>query len=227
VVSWFLCGLATEMKTSRTYSFLFFLLFAVRGFGRCNISKYTYDWSLATYEGALRTDSDFWRYQKQTKFLLTNGLALQLAYGKCKAYMKNLIVWKAGRYGPIDDIHTREVMCNKFCLESDRIHQEAIDSSGCSCLALSTQPNEPSYISPGDWCRHNTGRMECDELGFCGYWQCRIDDFMCPRYEYNKRYILFAGKGNCKNSGSKFSQLSLSSLSLLLSLGLVVVALLY
>jgi hypothetical protein len=215
------------MKASPYLPFLLFLSSTVTVFGRCNVSKYTYDWSLATYQGKLRTDSDFWRYQKQTKFVLTNGLALQLAYSKCKAYMRNLIVWKAGRFGPIDDIHTRDVMCNKYCLESDRIHQEAIETSGCSCLALSTQPDESSYISPGDWCRHNSARLQCDDLGFCGYWDCRIDDFMCPRYEYNKRYILFAGKGNCKNSGSKFSQPSLFSFSLFISIGLVVLALLY
>jgi hypothetical protein len=193
----------------------------------CNLTKYTSDWSLATYDGTLRTDSDFWRYQKQVKFILTNGLALQLAYGKCKSYMTNLITWKAGRFGPIDDIHTREVMCNKFCLENDRLHQQALAASGCSCLQLSTQPNEPSYISPGDWCRHNTGRMQCDELGFCGYWECRIDDFMCPRYEYNKRLIRYAGKGNCKNSSFRLSSSSSTFLSLLLSICLILFGVLY
>lgn len=200
---------------------LLVVLFCPHVASRCNLTKYTNDWSLASYQGTLRTDAEFWRYQKQVRFVLTNGLALQIAYGKCKAFMRNLVVWKAGRHGPIDDIHTREVMCNKFCLENDRLHEQALEASSCSCLQLSTQPDEPSYITPGDWCRHNTGRMQCDELGFCGYWECRIDDFMCPRHEYNKRLIRYAGKGNCRNSASKLSSSYATLLSLLLSIGLI------
>lgn len=184
----------------------------------CNSSIYFYDWSNTAYAGPLRKDSEFWRYQKQTKFILTNGLALQLAYSKCKSHMKSLIYWKAGRFGVIDDIHTRVVMCNKYCLENDRLHQEAMTQSNCNCLQLSTQPGEVSYVFQGDWCKHNTGRMQCDILGFCGFWNCRIDDFMCPRYEYNKRDIRFAGKGNCKNSSSKIQQPSIIILLLILSI---------
>lgn len=202
-----------------------FLFWIYTASSTCNVSKYKYDWSQATYEGKLRTDSEFWRYQKQAKFVLTNGLALQLAYSKCKAHMRSLIVWKAGRFGPIDDVHTWEVMCSKFCLENDLLHEQAIAASGCSCLKLSTQPNEPSFISPGDWCRHNTGRMQCDELGFCGYWDCRIDDFMCPRHEYNKRLVKYAGQGNCRNSAVHL--LPSLPLSLMISIALVAVGLLY
>ncbi len=164
----------------------------------CNHSRYEV-WKNEDYTGNLRFDPEFWRYQSQKKFILANALALQLAYGKCVAYIQNLIVWKAGRSGPIDDITTYGVMCNKFCLESDTIHEIAMEISGCSCLELSTQPNEVSYTLDGDWCRHNTGRLQCDMLGFCGVWDCRIDDFMCPRYEYNKRHIQYAGPGDCIN----------------------------
>merc|ERR1719453_78908 len=106
--------------------------------------------------------------------------------------MVNLIEWKAGRMGPIDDQTTWEVMCSKFCLENDAIHEAAISASGCSCLELSTQADEVSYKLEGDWCRHNSGRLQCEVLGMCGFWECRIDDFMCPRYEYNKRSIPYA-----------------------------------
>lgn len=189
----------------------------------CNISKYKGDWSEIDYEGDLRFDPDFWRYQTQQQFLLSNELALQLSFGLCKASMESLIVWKAGRHGPVDDITTYDVMCSKFCLENDIIHQEAMEYTGCSCLELSSQPGDSSYIVEGDWCTHNTARMQCDILGFCGFWECRIDDFMCPRYEYNKRYIQYAGPGTC-NSAPSFGAMTLSLASLLMT-GLVTIIL--
>lgn len=156
------------------------------------------------YTGSLLRDPEFWRYQTQLQFVLTNGLALEIAYTLCRQRMETLITFKAGRAGPVDDITTHGVMCHKFCLENDVIHQDAIKYTKCSCLELSTQPHEVSYSVEGDWCKHNTGRMECDILGFCGFWECRIDDFMCPRYEYNKRSIKYAGSGDCKNAAEKY-----------------------
>lgn len=175
-------------------------------FSACNITKYRVDWSDTDYDGSLRYDPEFWRYQTQHQFKLSNGLALQLAYGLCKAHMDSLIEWKAGRHGPVDDITTHDVMCSKFCLENDIIHQNAMDYSDCSCLELSSQPSDSAYVIAGDWCYHNSGRMQCEILGFCGFWECRIDDFMCPRYEYNKRTIPYAGQGNCKNPASRLDQ---------------------
>lgn len=172
----------------------------------CNISKYKGDWSEIDYEGNLRFDPDFWRYQTQQQFLLSNELALQLSYGLCKASMESLIIWKAGRHGPVDDITTYDVMCSKFCLENDILHQNAMEYTGCSCLELSSQPGDSSYIVEGDWCTHNTARMQCDILGFCGFWECRIDDFMCPRYEYNKRFITYAGPGHCSAAPPSFER---------------------
>mmetsp|Transcript_26623 Transcript_26623/g.39553 ORF Transcript_26623/g.39553 Transcript_26623/m.39553 type:complete len:208 (+) Transcript_26623:83-706(+) len=182
----------------------------------CNVSKYLYDWSNIDYNGDLRFDPEFWRYQTQRQFQLSNGLALQLAYGLCKAHMDNLIDWKAGRHGPVDDITTHGVMCSKYCLENDEIHLRAMDYSDCSCLELSSQPGDSAFVVEGDWCRHNTGRMQCEILGMCGFWECRIDDFMCPRYEYNKRSIPYAGPGHCRNAGSMIQP------SLLLSIGIAV-----
>ena len=174
-------------------------------FGTCNMTKYR-QWLNTDFNAPIRTDPEFWRYQTQRQFKLSNGLALQLAYGLCKAHMYSLIEWKAGRHGPVDDITTHGVMCSKFCLENDRIHVEAMDASGCSCLELSSQPGDSAYVIAGDWCRHNSGRMECEILGFCGFWECRIDDFMCPRYEYNKRTIPYAGEGDCRNFASRLGQ---------------------
>jgi hypothetical protein len=168
----------------------------------CNATKYLM-WREERYQGQLQNDPNFWRYQTQAQFVLTNDLALQIAYGLCRHNMKSLIEFKAGRLGPVDDQTTYDIMCANYCLENDIIHEEAMDISGCSCLELSTQPGEDSYTYLGDWCRHNTGRMECDLLGFCGVWECKIDDFMCPRYEYNKRTIEFRGPGHCTSSSAR------------------------
>lgn len=175
------------------------LLCCTTTLARCNRTRFG-EWRLERYQGQLQNDPKFWRYQTQAQFVLTNDLALQIAYGICRHNMKSLIDFKAGRLGPIDDQTTYDIMCANYCLENDIIHEEAMAISGCSCLELSTQPGEDSYHVIGDWCRHNTGRMQCDILGFCGIWECRIDDFMCPRYEYNKREIQFRGAGSCFNS---------------------------
>jgi hypothetical protein len=168
----------------------------------CNKTLYSI-WLNQRYTGKLQGDPTFWRYQTQQQFQLKNGLALQIAFGLCKQYMKSLIVFKAGLLGPIDDGTTHDIMCHKFCMENDNIHLAAMGASGCSCLELSTQTNEVSFRTPGDWCKHNTGRLQCSILGFCGFWECRIDDFMCPRYEYNKRFIEFKGLGSCKGAATR------------------------
>lgn len=80
-------------------------------------------------------------------------------------------------------------MCSDVCMESDVIHQLGMEASDCSCLDLSTDN--------GNWCQHNTGRLLCSQMGYCGVWECRIDDFMCPRYEFNKKQIFMKGYGSC------------------------------
>ena len=30
---------------------------------------------------------------------------------------------------------------------------------------------------------HNTAKLLCAKIGFCGVWTCSEDDFMCARYE--------------------------------------------
>ena len=162
----------------------------------CNLTAFA-NWVNLNYVGNLKTDATFWRYQTQTAFQLQNSLALKLAFGLCSQNFLALQTFKAGRIGPIDDQTTYTVMCGKYCMEMDLIHQTGIDISGCSCLELSTQAGAPSYTQPGDYCIENSARMQCSLLGFCGVWNCRIDDYMCPRYEYNKRHIEFMGPGSC------------------------------
>ncbi len=167
----------------------------------CDMTKYK-DWQSTIYQGKLISDPNFWRYQLFPTFKLTNSLAIELAVASCKNKFNLLQSFKAGRNGPIDIQSGYKVMCKDDCLESDALHQAAMSQSGCSCLELSTQPTDTSYHTEGDWCQENSARLLCSETGYCGVWNCRIDDFMCPRYEWNKKIIPFKGPGHCDRSSS-------------------------
>lgn len=178
----------------------------------CDLDKYT-AWKNTAYGGPLAKDSSFWIYQVQPDFSLTNGLAMELAVAACTNRFTLLHTYKAGRSGPITIQDTYKVMCKPDCLESDNLHYLAMQESGCSCLELSTQKTDTSYHIEGDWCNENTARMLCTLTGYCGLWNCRIDDFMCPRYEWNKKTIPLKGPGHCdRNSASSIRILSITAL---------------
>lgn len=173
-------------------------------FSQCNTTAFN-DWKQLTYKGPLKTDSSFWRYQTQTFFVLNNGLALDLAVSACSRLFDNLMTFKAGRMGPVDIQTAYKQMCNSLCLESDSLHQQALEYTQCSCLELSPQLDDASYTKEGMVCLQNSARLLCDKIGFCGIWNCRLDDFMCPRYEWNKKLIPYKGPGTCiRNSSSRF-----------------------
>ena len=164
----------------------------------------------------LLTDQCFWRYKTQLQFQLSNGLALDLAVAKCKERLTLLSQFRAGKSGPVDIQNIYKAMCKDECLQSDIMHQDAMTYTGCTCLELSTNKTDPSFRVEGDWCMHNSARLLCDLLGFCGIWGCRIDDFMCPRYEWNKKLIPLKGLGNCDRSqytGAELKAASLESVS--------------
>lgn len=182
-------------------SVLFFMYFVI--VSCCNITKFS-EWKKIEYTGSLATDSSFWRYQSQSFFVLRNELALPLLVSACKTKFKDLFDFRSGLMGPVDIQTSYKQMCSEVCLENDAIHQAAMIYTGCSCLELSTEEASSSYSVYGDFCLENSARLYCDLVGFCGVWECRIDDFMCPRYEYNKKHIPYKGFGNCdRSSGSK------------------------
>jgi hypothetical protein len=186
----------------------------------CSAAAYA-TWQSDPYTGILKSDENFWRYQTQEtdEFFITNGLAIELAVASCKNRFDLLKFYKAGRSGPIDIQNVYKVMCKTDCIEADSLHEEAMTASGCSCLELSTQPSSVSYHVEGDWCEENTARMMCSMVGFCGVWDCRIDDFMCPKYEWYKKNIALKGPGSCvRNSATSL----ISRDSFRFSLGLVV-----
>lgn len=171
----------------------------------CDLASFE-TWKSLKYTGSLANDPNFWRYQTQVTFVLTKGLALDLATAKCTDTLKILTDFKSGRTGPVDVQHVYKAMCNKYCLQSDLMHEDALTYTGCTCRELSIQPPQDpptaadrssSYRIPDEWCTQNSARLLCDILGLCGVWNCRVDDFMCPRYEWNKKYIPLKGKGNC------------------------------
>jgi hypothetical protein len=187
----------------------------------CDLSAYQ-QWKNQEYIGPLASDASFWRYQTQRdEIKLTNFLAMELAVAACTKRFDLLYYYLAGKMGPIDIQHSYKTMCRDVCLESDAIHEAAMAASGCSCLELSTQETDPSYHIQGDFCRANTARLLCDRVGYCGVWDCRIDDFMCPRYEWNKKLIPFKGMGTCVRGAA--TRTNRASVTLTLGLSMLVV----
>ena len=79
----------------------------------CNKTLY-YMWRELNYDGFLATEPSFWRYQAQTQFKLSRGLALDFAAQKCKAKLTDLVLFKSGRHGPGILLHNyREIFL--FC----------------------------------------------------------------------------------------------------------------
>lgn len=154
----------------------------------CNMTDFKV-WSNERYTGQLAADPTFWRYQRNEYFVLTQGLATDISVTKCSLGFSNLFTFAAGRSGPVTIQNAYRVMCSTACLESDDLHQSAMEYSGCSCRELSLEDD--------NYCKQNSARMLCDMLGFCGIWECRMDDFMCPRYEFNKKQIFMKGFGHC------------------------------
>lgn len=186
----------------------------------CDLTLFE-EWKTTLYDGELLSDTNFWQYQTRPQLELTNWLALQLALKDCKRLFTHLYTYRAGRMGPITVQDSYKIMCRTYCLESDDLHQAAMEYSGCSCLELSTQSTEVSYTKEGDFCYHNSARLLCDMVGYCGVWNCRIDDFMCPRYEWNKKLIPYKGLGNCIR-GSAFRYLNINLYSILFSILLII-----
>ena len=171
----------------------------------CQPERYE-KWKLLKYKGPLATDTKFWRYQTQTVFVLTNGLAIDLATAKCKDTLNLLTQFRSGRSGPVDEQHVYKAMCTAACLQNDAIHLDALTYTGCQCTDLSTQKitntSDPKYKSqvyhtPNDFCMENSARLLCSQLGFCGVLECKVSDFMCPRFEWNKKKVPLKGLGSC------------------------------
>lgn len=179
----------------------------------CNLTLFN-QWTQEDYSGSLLKDSTFWIYQSQTFFRITNDIALHLSTKGCKHEINSLLKYKVGKWGPVDIQTASKVMCSSICLESDYLHEEALKQSGCTCIELSTQPLNPSFSISGDFCVENSAVFLCNIIGFCGVWNCRLDDFMCPRLEFNKKHIDYKNTENCLRLSSSASSSSINNIVL-------------
>lgn len=122
--------------------------------------------------------------QKYKTWQRDNGDNLQIYTQDCWQSLVDLKVNKAGGFGPIDEKAIHDRMC-KWCLDADILRMEAMEFSACDCAELSTP--QPYHIK-WDFCQFNSARMLCKLHERCGKWECRLDDFMCPRYEWNREF---------------------------------------
>lgn len=114
----------------------------------------------------------------------------------CKQSLTNLPLLDSGTHeSAMLDQRVHEVMCGDFCLINDLLRSEAINVTGCSCLELSLQSDDPLYKYDGSFCFENSARYLCSELGRCGKWDCELQDFQCKRMEYDKVDVPLKGKG--------------------------------
>lgn len=129
-------------------------------------------------------------------YALTQGVVMEQAHSRCQKALYQLTKDLSGRQGPMKDWFYWQAMCTTFCLDSDTIHEAALAASGCLCTELSvTDDDAADDDQVGDlFCRRNSARMLCDIHGLCGVWDCPMEDFMCPRYEYNRQFV-FAPNG--------------------------------
>ncbi|ETV87875.1 hypothetical protein, variant 8 [Aphanomyces astaci] len=118
-----------------------------------------------------------------TAFLAGEGKEMFVQASLCEASIEYLKLRLAGRFGPVLQSDIQTVMCSTSCMDSDVMHQSAMERSHCSCTQLSTD----SFISQ-DFCRQNSARLLCSILGVCGTWGCGLHDFMCPRYDWDRLY---------------------------------------
>lgn len=166
--------------------------------GPCNLDLYQ-AWYDAAYTGKLLSYTNFWIFKDAP---ISNGLAMERASVQCYLRLNQLRLDRAGRHGPVEDWWIYDIMCGEICTESDKLRRNGMLVSGCDCLELSVKETEMGFVAPGNWCAANTGRMLCNIFDQCGVWACSLNDFMCPRYEYNKYLVPLRGYGSCSGAVS-------------------------
>ena len=184
----------------------------------CIIEMY-WDWYNKHYDGPLTdsvasilykstryTNKYIWRImhfeESKGKFLagevrITNGQMMDISSVLCRESFKVLKLNLAGSHGPVSDQHVHVEMCNEHCLLNDSLRQIAMSYSGCNCVQLPSLSPQGYYLPLNkDWCEQNSARILCDELEICGRWICAMDDFHCPRRDYNSKEIPIKGRGD-------------------------------
>lgn len=143
--------------------------------------------ALGEYEGTTKT----W---DRPHGMMTNGVVMEKAAEMCELGLKTLKLDLAGRHGAVDQQNIYIIMCHEYCMISDEMHEKAMEVSRCNCMELSTfqegeSPvkvigNELQWHTAGDFCKRNSARMLCTIFESCGVWECALEDFSCPRHEW-------------------------------------------
>lgn len=122
----------------------------------------------------------------QGRLILTNAMVMESSYHLCADLLEG--PHNVGDHGPLSIQDRHDLMCSPLCLIHDELRIQALAYSGCNCLDLSTQKDDPMYKQEGDWCEKNSGFLLCDKLNACGEWDCKLHDFQCSRIEYDHTY---------------------------------------
>ena len=126
------------------------------------------------------SECDLTKYQE---YLETTGQDMFIVSSMCESAVTLLTTRLAGKHGPVRQEDMEAIMCIQYCEDTDIMHLEAMSISGCTCAQLSSE----SHIEL-DFCRQNSARYLCDYLGVCGEWNCKLEDYMCPRHEWDTKY---------------------------------------
>ena len=82
----------------------------------------------------------------------------------CRLGLRQLKYNMGGSFGQIKTEVVNDVMCDATCVESDELHQKALDVSGCTCDQLSTPEDSWAWHEEFDFCQRNSARMMCKVL---------------------------------------------------------------
>ena len=156
-------------------------------------------WKLMNFDEDHDEFLDLYAGRRPKRLNITKGQTMTASTLWCEEKLGEIEVSSAGSHGSQSLLNAdhHDTMCMKYCHASDYLRSDAIKTSECSCLELSTGKDEISYTTEGDFCLQNSGYLLCeqvDELNTCK--DCELEDFMCPRREYDKIEIPLKGFGD-------------------------------
>ena len=139
---------------------------------------------------------------------ITKGQAMEVSSVWCNDAIQEINKISAGGHGPPSNYLTadyagdylitiHDTMCSSYCLTSDYLREEAIATSRCNCIELSTDKNYMSYTKEGDFCLKNSGHLLCQNIDLHVCEKCELKNFTCPRKEYDvMQDVPLRGYGN-------------------------------
>lgn len=171
------------------------------------------NWRVMNFEEGHEEFVSLYGGRRPRRLNITRGQAMDVASNWCEDAIRSVKVANAGGHGPPPDpsradyrgdflLDVHDAMCADYCLASDRWRTEAMVTSGCDCLQLSTREDDVSYVGAGDFCARNSGEVLCREIGLVACHECEMRDFACARREWDRREVPLRGHGNECNGGA-------------------------